>query len=149
MHVSCVDSRARCCTKQCQCTLGCTDTTAVVCRFRDIAASHHHLVSTSTTRLGGTCDSTSVNCEPPQSVNDVCGRKASYNWASFHGLSYWLTKLSCGCTNRKFARKLSDDRLLIWALPLYEHTVLLYYCTHSCVHSTTRHCLHRHRKKMY
>ena len=31
--------------------------------------------STSTTRLGWTCGSTSVNCEPPQSVNGICGWK--------------------------------------------------------------------------
>ena len=37
--------------------------------------------STSTTRLGWTCGSTSVNCEPPQSVNGICGwKQAVVGW---------------------------------------------------------------------
>ena len=36
-----------------------------------LAANHQNLVSTA----DETCGSASVNCEPPQSVNDVCGSK--------------------------------------------------------------------------
>ena len=36
--------------------------------------------STSTTRLGWTCGSTSINCEPPQSVNGICGWKQAVGW---------------------------------------------------------------------
>ncbi len=40
-----------------------------------LVVSHHHLVGTSTTRLGWTCGSTGVHYKPPHGVNGIRGWK--------------------------------------------------------------------------
>ena len=72
--------------------------------------------------MGWTCGSTSVNCEPPQSVNDVCGRMASYNWASFHGFMVCHIDLPTSAVVTQIGNLLENcpmTWLLIWALDVH------------------------------